>query len=176
VLVLYIPASTMSDVFYSNASPSSVLYIAVYLFFFLWIKDHDAEQCAWNFVSDNEHGDQRCIRLQTDQRLKWFRQVLLWRSVLNCSVTNRKAVECTVFLLPNAFPSPICWRDIQGYLGRQRVRSVCILIVCTRSLFLNVFIGNYYLLALYVNLVKVSAMKLIFQAMACTSLQLLFCK
>ena len=52
----------------------------------------------------------------------------------------------------------------------------CILIVCTRNLFLSAFIGNYCLFAPYVNPVKVSVMKLIFQALACTSLRLLSCK
>jgi hypothetical protein len=79
----------------------------------------------------------------TKTKMIW-RQVLFPKSIINCSVTNWKAVECTVFLLPNAFPCPICWRDIQCYLGGQRVRSVCILSVCTRSLFLSDFMGNCF--------------------------------
>lgn len=167
------PALTMSGVFYSNISPNSVLYIAVFFF-----PVNKGPRCRIMCLEFSLR--QRTWRPALHSTPKWSktqmiqRQALLWRSILNCSVTNWKAVECTVFLLPNAFPCPICWRDIQGYLGRQRVRSVCILIVCTRNLFLSAFIGNYCLFAPYVNPVKVSGMKLIFQALACTSLQLLF--
>lgn len=127
----------MSGVFYSNTSPNSVLYIAI---FFSVNKGPRCRIMCLEF----------CLRQRTwrpalhsapnwSKTLMIQRQVLLRRNEHNCIVTDWKAVECTVSLLPNAFPCPICWRDIQGYLGRQRVRSVCIVIVCTRHLFFKCF-------------------------------------